>query len=196
MSLHADKVVASAETYIGMVEFGVGLIPGGGGSKEFAVRASDAYVEGTIDELVMKDFYMSIAMAKVSTSAWEAFDLKILKPGHDEVVLNPSRVISEAKRAVIEMSVDGYTKPVQRKDVKVLGKNGLAMFYAGANSMQSGNFISNTTRRSHENLHMFCVAEICLLTVMFLNNTSSIWNGKHFYHCAEKRKHSREYKVY
>lgn len=161
MSLHADKVVASAETYIGMVEFGVGLIPGGGGSKEFAVRASDAYVEGTIDELVMKDFYMSIAMAKVSTSAWEAFDLKILKPGHDEVVLNPSRVISEAKRAVIEMSVDGYTKPVQRKDVKVLGKNGLAMFYAGANSMQSGNFISEHDQKISRKLaYVLCGGDL------------------------------------
>ncbi|MBK8584203.1 MAG: 3-hydroxyacyl-CoA dehydrogenase/enoyl-CoA hydratase family protein [Bacteroidetes bacterium] len=142
MSLHADKVVASAETYIGMVEFGVGLIPGGGGSKEFAVRASDAFVDGSIDELVMKEYFMNIAMAKVSTSAWEAFDLKIMKPGRDEVVLNPSRLITESKRAVIEMADDGYTKPVQRKDVKVLGKSGLAMFYAGANSMQSGNFIS------------------------------------------------------
>ena len=93
MSLHADKVVASAETYIGMVEFGVGLIPGGGGSKEFAVRASDAFVDGSIDELVMKEYFMNIAMAKVSTSAWEAFDLKIMKPGRDEVVLNPSRLI-------------------------------------------------------------------------------------------------------
>lgn len=142
MSLHADKVVASAETYIGMVEFGVGLIPGGGGSKEFALRASDAFVEGNIDELVMKEYFMNIAMAKVSTSAWEAFDLKILKPGRDEVVLNPSRRIAESKRAVIEMSVDGYTKPVRKKDIKVLGKSGLGMFYAGANAMQSGNFIS------------------------------------------------------
>ena len=142
MSLHADKVVAAAETYIGMVEFGVGLIPGGGGSKEFAVRASDSYVDGSIDESVLKEYFMNIAMAKVSTSAWEAFDLKIMKPGHDEVVLNPSRLISESKRAVIEMAVDGYTKPVQRRDIKVLGKSGLAMFYAGAHAMQSGNYIS------------------------------------------------------
>ena len=90
---------------------GVGLIPGGGGSKEFAVRASDAFVDGSIDELVMKEYFMNIAMAKVSTSAWEAFDLKIMKPGRDEVVLNPSRLITESKRAVIEMADDGYTKP-------------------------------------------------------------------------------------
>ena len=104
---------------------------------------------------------MSIAMAKVSTSAWEAFDLKILKPGQDEVVLNPSRVISEAKRAVIEMSVDGYTKPVQRKDVKVLGKNGLAMFYAGANSMQSGNFISEHDQKISRKLaYVLCGGDL------------------------------------
>ena len=142
MSLHADCVVASAETYIGMVEFGVGLIPGGGGSKEFALRASDAFTDGTIDENVLKEHFMNIAMAKVSTSGYEAFDLKILKPGHDEVVVNPSRRITEAKRAVLEMAAEGYTMPAQRKDIKVLGRSGMGMFYAGANAMKSGNYIS------------------------------------------------------
>ena len=142
MSLHADRVVASAETYIGMVEFGVGLIPGGGGSKEFALRASDAFTDGTIDENVLKEYFMNIAMAKVSTSGYEAFDLKILKPGHDEVVVNPSRRITEAKRAVLEMAGEGYTMPAQRKDIKVLGRSGMGMFYAGANAMKSGNYIS------------------------------------------------------
>lgn len=125
-----------------MVEFGVGLIPGGGGSKEFALRASDAFTDGTIDENVLKEYFMNIAMAKVSTSGYEAFDLKILKPGHDEVVVNPSRRITEAKRAVLEMAAEGYTMPAQRKDIKVLGRSGMGMFYAGANAMKSGNYIS------------------------------------------------------
>lgn len=142
MSLHADRVVASAETYIGLVEFGVGLIPGGGGSKEMALRANDAYGEGNIDEQVLREYYLTIAMAKVSTSGHEAYDLKILRPGRDEVVVNPQRVITDAKRAVLEMSSEGYTQPIPRKDIKVLGRSGMGMFYAGAHAMMSGNFIS------------------------------------------------------
>ncbi|MBL0257108.1 MAG: enoyl-CoA hydratase/isomerase family protein [Bacteroidetes bacterium] len=142
MSLHADRVVASAETYIGLVEFGVGLIPGGGGSKEMTLRASDAYGDGNIDEQVLREYYLTIAMAKVSTSGHEAYDLKILRAGRDEVVINPKRVITDAKRAVLEIAADGYSKPIPRKDIKVLGRSGMCMFYAGANAMMSGNFIS------------------------------------------------------
>lgn len=142
MTLHADKVVASAETYIGLVEFGVGLIPGGGGSKEMALRASDSFREGNLDEQTLKEYYLNIAMAKVSTSGHEAFDLRILKDGRDEIVVNSKRVITEAKRAALELSHDGYTMPSQRTDIKVLGRNALGMFFAGAHAMVSGNFIS------------------------------------------------------
>lgn len=142
MTLHADKVVASAETYIGLVEFGVGLIPGGGGSKEFALRASDEYSEGNIDEQVLRDYFLTIGMAKVSTSGHEAFGLHILKEGRDEIVLNPARRISEAKQAVLSLATAGYTKPTLRRDIKVLGRSGLGMFYAGANAMTSGHYIS------------------------------------------------------
>lgn len=142
MTLHADKVVAAAETYIGLVEFGVGLIPGGGGSKEFALRASDAYTSGNIDEQTLREYFLTIGMAKVSTSGKEAFDLKILKDGRDEIVMNKSRQISEAKRAAIELANDGYTQPAMRKDIKVLGKSGLGVFYAGAGIMNAGGYIS------------------------------------------------------
>jgi len=142
MTLHADKVVAHAETYIGLVEFGVGLIPGGGGSKEMTLRASDAFSEGLIDEQVLRDYYLTIAQAKVSTSAAESFDMKVLKEDRDEVVLNLNRRISEAKKAVLELSADGYTRPVPRKDIKVLGRSGLGMIFAGVNAMQAGNYIS------------------------------------------------------
>lgn len=142
MSLHADKVVASAETYIGLVEFGVGLIPGGAGSKEMALRASDAFSSNNIDEQVLREYFLTIAMAKVATSAHEAFDLKILRTGRDEVVINPKRVITEAKRAVLELSHDGYVRPIPRKDIKVLGRSALGMIYAGTNAMLSGNYIS------------------------------------------------------
>lgn len=143
MTLHADKVVASAETYIGMVEFGVGLIPGGGGSKEFTLRASDSFSQGNIDEMVLREYYLTIATAKVSASAHEAFDMKILKSGRDEISVNPSRIITEAKRAALELANEGYTKPVRGKDIKVLGRSALGMIYAGAEAMKSGNYISD-----------------------------------------------------
>jgi 3-hydroxyacyl-CoA dehydrogenase len=143
MSLHADRIVAAAETYIGMVEFGVGLIPGGGGSKEFALRASDSFAPNNIDEQVLREYYLTIAMAQVSTSAHEAYDLKIFRRGQDEVVMNLSRQLSEARRAVIEMADAGYVKPVERRDIKVLGKSALGMIYAGADIMKSGHYISD-----------------------------------------------------
>ena len=165
MSLHADKVVASAETYIGMVEFAVGLIPGGGGSKEFSLRASDAYSEGNIDEQILKEYFLNIAMAKVSTSAAEAFDLKILKAGHDEIVMNSKRRISEAKRAVLELADEGYTKPSERKDIKVLGRSGMAMFYAGANAMFSGNYISEHDKKISQKLaYVLCGGDLSSYT--------------------------------
>ena len=165
MSLHADKVVASAETYIGMVEFAVGLIPGGGGSKEFSLRASDAYSEGNIDEQILKEYFLNIAMAKVSTSAAEAFDLKIFKTGHDEIVMNSKRRISEAKRAVLELADEGYTKPSERKDIKVLGRSGMAMFYAGANAMFSGNYISEHDKKISQKLaYVLCGGDLSSYT--------------------------------
>ena len=188
MSLHADKVVASAETYIGMVEFGVGLIPGGGGSKEFALRASDAYTDGAIDENILKEYYLNIAMAKVSTSAWEAFDLKILKHGRDEVVLNPSRIISDAKRSALDLANDGYSKAVQRKDIKVLGKSGLAMFYAGANSMQSGNFISKHDQKISQKLaYVMCGGDLSAYSFVSEQYLLDLEREAFLSLCAEKK---------
>jgi 3-hydroxyacyl-CoA dehydrogenase len=142
MCLHADKVQAAAESYIGLVELGVGLIPGGGGTKEMALRASDEFKEGRIEEEPLKDRFMAIAMAKVSTSAHEAFDLGVLRKGHDEITLNQSRLIADAKRSVIQMADEGYTRPVERKDVKVLGRAALGMLLTGIHSMRFANYIS------------------------------------------------------
>lgn len=142
ITLHADRVQAHAELYTGLVEFGVGLIPAGGGTKELTLRVSDAIQDG---DLVLNDYknaFLNIAMAKVSTSAREAFDLNILRRG-DKISINKNRQIQDAKTAVLEMAAAGYTKPVQRKDVMVYGKQVLGMFYAGAMSMRSGNFISD-----------------------------------------------------
>jgi 3-hydroxyacyl-CoA dehydrogenase len=142
MSLHADKVQAHAELYMGMVEFGVGLIPGGGGSKEFALRLSDSFAEGDIEINALRERFLTIGQAKVSTSALEAFDLGILRPGLDEVSLNRSRLMADARKSVVSMAQAGYTKPIPRRDIKVLGKSGLGIIYVGANTMASGNYIS------------------------------------------------------
>lgn len=142
MSLHADKVQAAAESYIGLVEFGVGLIPGGGGTKEMALRAADEFKDGLVENNILQERYLTIATAKVSTSAHEAFDLGILRHGTDEISLNQSRVIADAKRSVIEIAADGYTRPVERTDVKVLGRGGLGAMLAGVNGMKFGNYIS------------------------------------------------------
>lgn len=142
MALHADRVQAHAETYTGMVEFGVGLIPGGGGSKEFALRFSDSIREGDIELNLLKERFLTIGMAKVSTSAHEAFDLGIYRQGIDRVTFNRNRLIADAKRAALEMAEAGYVRPIPRTDIRVLGKSGLGMVYAGANSMYSGHYIS------------------------------------------------------
>ncbi|MDE3235956.1 MAG: 3-hydroxyacyl-CoA dehydrogenase/enoyl-CoA hydratase family protein [Bacteroidota bacterium] len=135
LNLHADKVCAAAETYIGLVELGVGLIPGGGGTKEFVLRASDELHNDEPETITLKDRFFSIATAKVATSAHEAFDMGILRKGHDEVVMNIERRIAEAKKSVIELFDAGYVTPQQRKDIKVLGKLGLGAMLAGINGM-------------------------------------------------------------
>ncbi len=135
LSLHADKVCPAAETYIGLVELGVGLIPGGGGTKEFALRAADEMHEDEPETITLKNRFLTIATAKVATSAAEAFDLGILRKGHDEVILNQGRRIAEAKKSVLEIYDSGYVTPVQRTDVKVLGRSALGALYAGINGM-------------------------------------------------------------
>lgn len=140
LSLHADKVIAAAETYIGLVEVGVGLIPGGGGSKEFALRAADEMHEDEPETITMKNRFFNIATAKVSTSGMEAYDLGVLRKGHDEVCINQLRRISEAKRTVIELYDNGYTMPVPRKDIKVMGRSVLGALYAGINGMWRANY--------------------------------------------------------
>ena len=142
LSLHADKVVAAAETYMGLVEFGVGVIPGGGGSKEMALRAQDQFQKGDVQLNVLQEHFLTIGMAKVSTSAYEAFDLNLLQKGKDVVVVNKDRQIAVAKQHAKLMAESGYTQPTKRTDIKVLGKQALGMFLVGTDSMQESNYIS------------------------------------------------------
>ncbi len=142
LSMHADKVVAAAETYIGLVEFGVGVIPGGGGSKEMALRASDTFKKGDVELNTLQEHFLTIGMAKVATSAYEAFDMGILQKGKDVVIVNKDRQIATAKAHALLMAEAGYTQPVLRKDVKVLGKQALGMFLVGTDSMEASKYIS------------------------------------------------------
>ncbi len=134
--------MAHAESYIGLVEFGVGVIPGGGGTKEFAVRLSDSLHEGDVELNTFREKFLTIGQAKVSTSAHEAFDLGILRKGIDKVVISRARQLTEAKAECLRMAEAGYTKPIPRKDIKVLGDQALGLVYVGANSMYSGNYMS------------------------------------------------------
>ena len=142
LSMHADKVVAAAETYIGLVEFGVGVIPGGGGSKEMALRASDTFKKGDVELNTLQEYFLTIGMAKVATSAYEAFDMGVLQKGKDIVVVNKDRQIATAKAHARLLADSGYTQPVKRKDVKVLGKQALGMFLVGTDSMEASKYIS------------------------------------------------------
>jgi 3-hydroxyacyl-CoA dehydrogenase len=142
ITLHADRVVAAAESYIGLVEVGVGLIPAGGGTKEMALRCSDLYQSGDPELNILQAAFMNIAQAKVSTSAEEARQMNYLRRS-DQIVLNRSRLIAEAKQAVLELADEGYTQPKQRSDIKVQGKAGIALFAAGVAQMRMAGYISD-----------------------------------------------------
>ncbi|WP_424494248.1 3-hydroxyacyl-CoA dehydrogenase NAD-binding domain-containing protein [Salinimicrobium sp. GXAS 041] len=147
LSLHADKVVAAAETYIGLVEFGVGVIPGGGGSKEMTLRASQTFEKNDVELNRLREYFLAIGMAKVSTSAYEAYDTGILQRGKDIVVVNPDRQLAMAKQHALLMAENGYTQPVKTNNVKVLGKQALGMFLVGTDSMFAGKYISEHDKK-------------------------------------------------
>ncbi len=142
MTLHADRVQASAELYTGLVEFGVGLIPAGGGTKEMTLRVADNLQDGDIVLNAYRNAFLTIAMAKVSTSAEEARELGFLKQG-DQISINKARQIIDAKRSVLQMAEEGYVQKKMRTDIMVYGKQLLGLFYIGANTMKSGNYISD-----------------------------------------------------
>ena len=142
MTMHADHVQAAAETYIGLVEVGVGLIPGGGGTKEFTKRVSDSFTTGDVELNELQEAFMNIATAKVATSAYEAFDMNILRRG-DAVSVNKSRQLADAKAAAIKLADEGYVQKPEATNIRVQGKAGLALVAAGVNGMRMGNYISD-----------------------------------------------------
>ena len=152
MSMHADKVIAHSELYMGLVEFGVGLIPGGGGTKEFAKRFSDNLQEGDVRINRFRESFLTIGQAKVSTSAYEAFDLGYLRKGIDEIVVDRDYQLTRAKEACLSLYNAGYTHPVKEKNITVLGQEGLGIVYVGADSMAHGNYISEHDKYISEKL--------------------------------------------
>jgi 3-hydroxyacyl-CoA dehydrogenase len=143
MNLHADAITAAAETYIGLVELGIGVIPGGGGTKELVLRASDEMHSEEPETITLKNRFLQIATAKVATSAHEAMEMGIFRKGQDQIVLNQSRRIAKAKEQVLELFDAGYTQPIQRNDIKVMGKAGLGALYAGINGMWRGGYATD-----------------------------------------------------
>lgn len=141
ISMHCDAVAAAAESYIGLVEVGVGLLPGGAGTKEFALRTSDEFVTGGVQIPTLIERFKTIALASVATSGYEAFNQGYLRPGIDQVIVNKDRNIAEAKKKVLELA-DGYTQPIERTDVTVLGRGGLASLYSAANELKLGGYAS------------------------------------------------------
>lgn len=152
LSMHADKVIAHAETYMGLVEFGVGVIPGGGGSKEFALRLSDELKPGDIRINAFRERFLTIGQAQVATSGHEAFELGYLRKGIDEVIVSRELQLSRAKKAALELVDNGYTQPMERTDIKVLGQEALGIVYVGANTMKSGKYISEHDQLISEKL--------------------------------------------
>lgn len=150
--MHSDKVIAHAETYMGLVEFGVGLIPGGGGTKEFVVRLGDELKKGDIRTNAFMNRYLSIGQAKVSTSAYEAFDLGYLRPGQDEVIVSRAHQLAYAKKVALNMVEKGYTQPALRNDILVLGKEALGIVYVGADGFTTGHYMSEYDKLIAEKL--------------------------------------------
>jgi 3-hydroxyacyl-CoA dehydrogenase len=167
VSLHADKVVAHAELYMGLVEFGVGLIPGGGGTKEFAKRLSDELKDGDIKINRLRDRFLTVGQAKVSLSAYEAFEHGYLREGIDEVVVSRDHQLARAKAACLELSDKGYVPPKREKNITVVGQEGLGIVYVGANSMLSGNYMSEHDRIISEKLgFVLCGGDLSENTVV------------------------------
>lgn len=160
LNLHADHVQAHAETYMGLVEVGVGLIPAGGGTKEMALRLSDSLQSGDVELNRLQNTLMNIAMAKVSTSAVEAYDLGYLRPS-DAITTSRAHLIGDAKAKVIELADRGYVQPIRRKDIKVQGRTGLALIKAGLHGMWRGHYISDHDKKIVDKLgYVLCGGDL------------------------------------
>ncbi|MGD9329608.1 MAG: enoyl-CoA hydratase/isomerase family protein, partial [Cyclobacteriaceae bacterium] len=141
LALHADIIQAAAETYIGLPEVGVGIIPSGGGTKELTKRISDAYQQGDVEMNDLQNIFMNIGTGKIATSAYEAIDMKILNE-KDSITVNSDRLIADAKQSALKLAKAGYSMPNPDQKIRVQGKSGIALVLAGVNGMLRGNYIT------------------------------------------------------
>ena len=141
LAMHADVIQAAAETYIGLPEVGVGIIPTGGGTKELTKRISDAYQTGDVEMNDLQNVFLNIGMGKIATSAYEAMDMKILNH-KDRITINSDRLIADAKQSALKLAEAGYSMPNPDQKIRVQGKSGIALVLAGVNGMLMGNYIT------------------------------------------------------
>ena len=161
LTMHTDVAMASAETYIGLVEVGVGLVPGGGGMKELALRLSDSFFDGDVQIPKLQEAFLNIAMAKVATSAQDAFDKGFFRKGTDKIVMNNKRLIAEAKAEVLRLAEAGYSQPAHRNDITVLGKTGLGTLMVGIDSFKRGGYISEHDAKIAEKIaYVLCGGDL------------------------------------
>ena len=139
--MHSAKTVAGLESYIGLVEAGVGLLPAGGGLKEIAVRASQAAGPGGDVFAELKRYFETIAMGKVSASAFEAKELGLLRSS-DHVVFNAFELLHVARQQALALAESGYRPPLPARRIAVAGDVGIATFKMMLVNMLEGRFIS------------------------------------------------------
>jgi 3-hydroxyacyl-CoA dehydrogenase len=143
IAMHGDRVRAAAETYIGLVEVGVGVIPAGGGTKEMTMRAMDAAkIVPDADPLAfLKKIFETVGMGKVATSAQEGHALGFLRDV-DSISMNGDRLIADAKQQVLNLVTSGYVPPVERTDILVLGQEAQSAMKLALHMMKRGAFIT------------------------------------------------------
>jgi 3-hydroxyacyl-CoA dehydrogenase len=141
LTLHADGVQAAAETYIGLVEVGVGLLPAGGGTKEMAARISQRYIEGDVEINYFRDMLTLIATGKVATSALEAMQVGLLRPHQTRITYNKARQLRDAKAYALLLAESGYTQPIPQP-IRVLGRTGLGGVEASLYQMEAAGYIT------------------------------------------------------
>ena len=158
--LHGQRVRASAETYIGLVEVGAGVVPAGGGCKELYLRNLEHWT-GTDNLLpVLQQTFESIGMAKVATSAVEARDLRFLRDS-DKITMNPHRLISDAKETVLSMVREGWRAGAPRTDIPVMGRGGKAALEVVLFNMMQAGFVSEHDRKIGLKLgHILCGGDL------------------------------------
>jgi 3-hydroxyacyl-CoA dehydrogenase len=139
--VHCDAACVAAESYLGLVEVGVGLLPGGGGTKEYALRTSQSWGPGDVKIPTLVEKLKAIATANVATSGHMGYNNGVLEHDRDEIIINSDHILTRAKAKVLDLAV-AYTPPVPQK-ATVLGRGGLATLYTAINEFRLGNYMSD-----------------------------------------------------